>query len=722
MKNLFIILIAFLVSTNLLAQTPDFYFNVLSPNIIRTSLAPGEYATVAAGTWGWDGTITDKIEGELVYAAEDVSGFHWLCDSMPLPDYSGKFVLVDRGGCEFGYKALVAQNQGAIGVIIVNIGDDVITMGAGAFGLDVTIPTILITESAGLPLINQLLNNIPVMVELGLSPLDVATVLGHVRLDENEDCTDDPNEMGLGGWQVLMSENGGPVNIAKTKSDGSFAMFSDIGTYDITVLPPNNLWTTCNLTQSVSFSQYDTMTVNFNAQIDVECPDMTIDIEAALLRRCFDNNTYFVDYCNAGTAVAEDAYVDITLDPLVTIVSSSIPYTLQGGNIAHFELGDVGIGVCGDFHFIVEISCDAELGQTLCAEAFIFPDTICIPTNALWTGSNIFIDASCNGDEVEFNIVNKGTGDMANAANYRVLKNGDQIEEGTYQLAMGEAQSFTFTADGATYRVEADQADDFPYETHPSKTIEGCDPDGGDFSTGFINLFPPADYGSNYDEECVEIIGSWDPNDKRGIPFGYGEDHFIERNTDIQYLIRFQNTGTDTAFNIVVLDTLTDLLDLSSIRLGTASHDYEFNVLDEHVLEFRFNDVMLPDSFVNEPASNGFLTFTISQKNNLPLGSIIANSAAIYFDFNAPVITNLTIHTIGENFLPITATHQLLEPGVSIAVFPNPIGSQAVFDLGKTDFKTGILQLYDLHGKLLRTNNFVKVVSPQKFSMQIIKL
>ena len=40
------------------------------------------------------------------------------------------------------------------------------------------------------------------------------------------------------------------------------------------------------------------------------------------------------------------------------------------------------------------------------------------------------------------------------------------------------------------------------------------------------------------------------------------------------------------------------------------------------------------------------------------------------------------------------------------SVFPNPIGSQAVFDLGKTDFKTGILQLYDLHGKLLRTNNF----------------
>ena len=53
-----------------------------------------------------------------------------------------------------------------------------------------------------------------------------------------------------------------------------------------------------------------------------------------------------------------------------------------------------------------------------------------------------------------------------------------------------------------------------------------------------------------------------------------------------------------------------------------------------------FQDIHLVDSFHNEPQSHGYITYRIKPKNNLVIGDVINNSASIYFDFNAPVITN----------------------------------------------------------------------------------
>jgi len=65
-------------------------------------------------------------------------------------DLTGKVALVYRGTCEFGAKALAAQNAGAIAVIIVNnIAGAPIAMGAGAVGGSVTIPTVMISQADG---------------------------------------------------------------------------------------------------------------------------------------------------------------------------------------------------------------------------------------------------------------------------------------------------------------------------------------------------------------------------------------------------------------------------------------------------------------------------------------------------------------------------------------------------------------------------------------------
>ncbi len=62
---------------------------------------------------------------------------------------TGNIAVIRRGGCEFGTKALAAQNAGAIGVVIVNAVGDPINMGGGTDGPMVTIPTLMVSGDLG---------------------------------------------------------------------------------------------------------------------------------------------------------------------------------------------------------------------------------------------------------------------------------------------------------------------------------------------------------------------------------------------------------------------------------------------------------------------------------------------------------------------------------------------------------------------------------------------
>lgn len=92
------------------------------------------------------------------------------------------------------------------------------------------------------------------------------------------------------------------------------------------------------------------------------------------------------------------------------------------------------------------------------------------------------------------------------------------------------------------------------------------------------------------------------------------------------------------------MKTLLKLLPILILSFSF-SQDY---LLDSRVLEWTFNNIMLPDSTVNGELSKGFISFKVKQNMNLSNGIVINNSADIYFDFNEPVITNQTFHTINS--------------------------------------------------------------------------
>ncbi|MEL6276022.1 MAG: T9SS type A sorting domain-containing protein, partial [Bacteroidota bacterium] len=152
-----------------------------------------------------------------------------------------------------------------------------------------------------------------------------------------------------------------------------------------------------------------------------------------------------------------------------------------------------------------------------------------------------------------------------------------------------------------------------------------------------------------------------------------------------------------TAFTVVIIDTLdAQVLDLSTLQTGISSHPYRMS-LRNNVLEFAFDNILLPDSSTNEPASNGFVHFTIDQLPNLSDGTLIENEAAIYFDFNEPIITNVSRHLITQKVLT-TQTHNYELAGDPIVVTPVPATEWLQFTRVDWPEKVSLI-IYDFLGR-----------------------
>ena len=173
---------------------------------------------------------------------------------------------------------------------------------------------------------------------------------------------------------------------------------------------------------------------------------------------------------------------------------------------------------------------------------------------------------------------------------------------------------------------------------------------------------------NNTNTFCFAVRNSWDPNDKYVIPSGDGVQGTIRPNTDLTYTIRFQNTGNAEAINIYILDTLDASLDVTSLEVIATSNTMHWSILTGNIIRFNYDNIMLPDSNANEPASHGYVTYRIKQNNNVAHLTQIQNSASIYFDFNPPIYTNKTVNTV-DQFLSVSHPENFTS---MLNIFPNP--------------------------------------------------
>ena len=138
------------------------------------------------------------------------------------------------------------------------------------------------------------------------------------------------------------------------------------------------------------------------------------------------------------------------------------------------------------------------------------------------------------------------------------------------------------------------------------------------------------------------VVNSFDPNDKICLegtaiqPTSVGEY--------VHYRIRFENTGTANAQNIVVKDLIdTAKFDVSTLVPIDGSHDFVTRISNTNQVEFIFENIQLPFDDAN---NDGYVVFKIKTNPNLVLGDTFSNTASIYFDYNFPIVTTTYTTTI----------------------------------------------------------------------------
>ncbi|HET8886846.1 MAG TPA: T9SS type A sorting domain-containing protein, partial [Salinimicrobium sp.] len=191
-----------------------------------------------------------------------------------------------------------------------------------------------------------------------------------------------------------------------------------------------------------------------------------------------------------------------------------------------------------------------------------------------------------------------------------------------------------------------------------------------------------------------EVINSFDPNDKTVLE---GSEIAIENADEyLHYMIRFQNTGTASAVNVVVTDTLNEKLNWDSMRMVSASHDYSVQITNDNFVEFIFEGIELPHEDADEEGSNGYIVYKIKPKDDVVVGDIIDGDAAIYFDFNQPIITNVASTEIVET----TMSTDFFNLENSIKIYPNPSNRMVNISAGN-GIEIQRIEIYSITGQKL---------------------
>jgi uncharacterized repeat protein (TIGR01451 family) len=495
-----------------------------------------------------------------------------------------------------------------------------------------------------------------------------------------------------------------PGNYVTTTDQNGFATVANLpdGNYTATVDTTSSNWAS-NCPTTFGFEVidgYEPTDSNYFYLFNTNpCTEPDVSIYAPFLRRCFSNQKVYVSACNQTTAtgILSASYVDVEIDPLMTVTSASLPYTSQGNNIFRFQTGNLNPGQCVYFNISTTISCNAMLNQTLCMDANLYPVQSCaldtIPSDPIvndgtggtlngfpqpctlpWDQSSLSVEGWCQGDSVYFSITNTGDpggGDMECYSPMWVTVDGVVTYTDSIMIPGGQTVILSYFGNGQTWILNAEQHPLHPGNSHPNAHVEACG-DTANWTPDIVNDFPQDDSDPVVDIYCGVVTGAFDPNDKTGYPTGQTDQKYIQPNQQLQYMIRFQNTGTDTAFTVVIRDTLDTDLNIFTVTSGVSSHQYDFRMYGPRVLEWTFNNINLPDSSTNQEGSNGFVTFHVDQVPNLAPATEITNDADIYFDFNDPITTNTTMHRIYEGFVSVLNVEELTQNGKSLLVYPNP--------------------------------------------------
>ena len=188
------------------------------------------------------------------------------------------------------------------------------------------------------------------------------------------------------------------------------------------------------------------------------------------------------------------------------------------------------------------------------------------------------------------------------------------------------------------------------------------------------------------------VVNSFDPNDKTCVE---GSSILKTKVGDyVHYIIRFENTGTYAAQNIIVKDVIdSNKYDINTLSPLSGSHLFSTEIIDNQKVEFKFENINLP---FDDAHNDGYLAFKIKTRSTLVEGDTFGNSADIFFDYNSGITTNVPITTINK-----TLGIQDFPFNKYIVLYPNPVND--ILKLNPdSDIQLSTIQIYNSLGQLVR--------------------
>lgn len=205
--------------------------------------------------------------------------------------------------------------------------------------------------------------------------------------------------------------------------------------------------------------------------------------------------------------------------------------------------------------------------------------------------------------------------------------------------------------------------------------------------------------GDNTENNLCFVVGPWDPNFKEVTDSTLTLAE-LALTPWLTYTVHFQNVGNDSANTVIIRDSLSQQLDWSSMEIVANSHAMNFLIAADGKTEFRFDNIMLPDSMTNPVTSCGFVKYRIKPLTTLVAGDSIPNYADIYFDYNPPITTDLV-----TTYIVSPAGIQEVSENNLFSVFPIPSDGHFQIQLAEPAASEIYLTVYSQTGQKVWEKN-----------------
>lgn len=527
-------------------------------------------------------------------------------------------------------------------------------------------------------------------------------VTGQLRIDVNNDCITDSTEPALSG-KVVKFKTAGNEYLAITREDGRFERYLPFDNYSVFV-GETDLFKACannsSLTlHSQNFNTYFSSSINAK----VLCPQLTVDFNAALINWC-SSEYVSLKYFNKGSKSAEGAYIELYLDPNLSILQSSVPFTNAGSNIFRFELGTVELQTGNQIQLLIQSSCIASMqGRTVQCTAKIFPQITCI-ASPLFSGADLDITGTCVNNENVFEIKNVGTDDMKSEIVFNTVE--DDIMPtfaGKLKLNKGATEIIKYPANGKTRIIIADTISNHPFQVRASAGVEGCG--NGPISKGFLNNFAQGDQSPYFSKYSTELLSG---NNQEliitSIPEGASSQKYINKDDRIYYTIRFRNKLNSAVHRLVLRNDIPSSLDLNTLELVRKDLHFEWNIVNNRTLEVVFNDINLPTDIDDEKGSQIWFSYSIKPISDLGFNTRIENRVSAIIDSKKLAQSNIIWHTVGSFIF--TIVEDQINEDCHLNVYPNPFNDNIQFDFDQASAYR--LLIYNSFGQEIENKYFTE--------------